>query len=184
MSEELKPNAQPPVIVIDSYDDDDDDGETKETGDNNGNEDSNNLKQNDNGNSSSSQSSLDLQVDEIKTDLECDNSTTDKYSGTNSFPQSPDSLQVPTSMQVPLKSSINIADLPSVTDDSLKVSPSGASSSTNQRTEHITINFNRKENGVLKSLSRHSSRESLREEDLKHLKEEVCVIGHFPHTDN
>ena len=176
MTEKLKSNVQPPVIVIDSFEDVNESGTDGAATMNeaNQNSDENAYELN--------HSDEPPKEDNIDKDSEnCDNANANSSSRTTSLSKPHVTLQVPAPLQVPVKSSINIAD--SVTSEtdaaSSNVVSADGPSSTDQRTGHVFINFNRKENGVLKSLSRHNSRETLREEELKHLKEEVCIMFRY-----
>ena len=163
-------SISPPVIVIDSFEDVNENA-------NHGSAKLKELQQNSNENTGTLNNSNELQEDSEASES-CDNSKSNSSSRNNSLSKPNLTLQVPAPLQVPVKSSINLADsVTSETEVSSNVSSADGSSSPHQRTGNVTINFNRKENGILNSLSRHGSRETLREEELKHLKVEVRITA-------
>ena len=148
MSDTNKSDIQPPVIVIDSYDSDNDaDDETKKQTE------SNTKEETDKTNQSNSKSDTDYQLsnNSDKCDTQDDSDTNSQVT-----------LQVPATLTGPVKSSLKNAD--------------GGATTVRSRVGHVTINLNQTENGAVKTLSRHGSRETLREEELQHLKEEVGIV--------
>ena len=160
MSDTSKPDIKPPVIVIDSFDDYDnyaDDEADRET-------DSNNAKKKDDVIHTSSTSENDPQDEERE--LSTKNVNSNSQNDNETYPHT--TLQVPPSLPTPIKSSLKLAE--------------GMPSAASQRTGHVTISFGQNENGIVKGLSRHNSRETLREVELQHLKEEVCHTSLCYHT--
>ena len=171
MTDHLKSDVPPPVIVIDSVE------EVNENVDHDESVTLHEYLQNSNENVDSLKDLKEPQTEENGNNKSRDDSQTNTNSSRNNSLTKPNlTLQVPAPLQVPVKSSINIAD--SVTSEASTnvVSADGPSSQpTSPRLGNVTINFNRKENGIINSLRRHGSRETLREEELKHLKEEVRI---------